>query len=594
MKISNPGYPTTGRPNRSNMLARLALPISLKQDKQVQVVTVTNNLPYSCIIEIKRSETIDSVHYAVLNSKKEKLFYKVAPAGTVLPSFSIYDLNDTKEREVTLAVWPVVNGVEGDPVYYGPIIIDNGRKLGTYDLEVDLKGEDLKYFQLIKPLIEKYYGKAALPGLVRLQPDTHDVYLPSTNTIHLSPSKHNFIHELLHATRKQLLFASKKYQFDQGTEILEEFFSEGVSNLIKDELSDNGLVYGSTQGYNYDFRIQDNALITRDLQSTWGGILVLEHARYFLASEAFHKIAFEYQLMTGRYFAKDFNAKYYGLMQEGLVDPDREIFFSICEQLMPTIEGIACRQWMANQKLFYCSNIPGEKLFMNIRDYNTTTDWAGIARIYFYETFANGSDWINGDTIYNKNGAEVKVRVVRMSDGKEFYNQTHKIAGNKRGFGEVRVYFSSKEESTLITHFKSQEKTNKSGVAEVESGLYEIILSTATIEKRYFRVLGNILVQDRDKLIFATPLSGVNTTVQVTHTNGKDTETVLAAQPFSTNRLCVVAAPFIKDKNCDPGMLQITIDNGVFQKTIHRTIGYGGEYGGHQFWLGELTNTDLV
>jgi len=594
MKILNSGYLTKGRPNRSSMIARLAAPKNFEQDKLIQVVAVTNNLPYSCIIEVKRSETIDGMHYAVLDSKNEKLFYKVAPAGNVLPSLSIHDFKNTTDKEVTLAFWPVVDGIEGEPVYYGPIILDTGRKLGTYDLEVDLKGADLKDFQLIKPLIEKYYGKAALPGLVRLQPDRHDVYLPSTNTVHLSPDKRNFIHELLHASRKQLLFASKQYQFDEGTEILEEFFAEGVANLIKDELSTNDLVYGSTQGYNYDFRIQDNALITQNLQSTWGGILVLEHARYFLASEAYHKIALEYQIKTGRFFGKDFNAKYYGLMQEGLVDPDREMFFSICEQLMPTIEGIDCRKWMANQKLFYCIYVPGDKLFMNIRDYYTTTDWAGIGRIYFYETFANGSDWIDGDTRYNKNGEEVSVQIIRLSDGKVFYNQTHEIAGNKRGFGEIKLYFTAKEESDLMNHFKSQQETGKSNVAEVESGVYEIILSTATTEKRYFRILGNVLVKDRDKLIFATPLSGVNTTVQVTHTDLKGIETVLEPQPFDKNRLCIVPAPFIKDKNCAPGMLRVTVDDGVFQKTIHRNIGYGGGYGGHQFWLGELTNTDFV
>jgi len=325
-----------------------------------------------------------------------------------------------------------------------------------------------------------------------------------------------------------------------------------------------------------------------------GGILVLEHARYFLASEAYHKIALEYQIKTGRFFGKDFNAKYYGLMQEGLVDPDREMFFSICEQLMPTIEGIDCRKWMANQKLFYCIYVPGDKLFMNIRDYYTTTDWAGIGRIYFYETFANGSDWIDGDTRYNKNGEEVSVQIIRLSDGKVFYNQTHEIAGNKRGFGEIKLYFTAKEESDLMNHFKSQQETGKSNVAEVESGVYEIILSTATTEKRYFRILGNVLVKDRDKLIFATPLSGVNTTVQVTHTDLKGIETVLEPQPFDKNRLCIVPAPFIKDKNCAPGMLRVTVDDGVFQKTIHRNIGYGGGYGGHQFWLGELTNTDFV
>lgn len=560
----------------------------------VKVEKVTNNLPYSCIVEIKRPANIDSIRYAILDSNKEKLLYMVAPEEQdVLPSFSIHDLA-TNDKEVTFVVWPVVNGVEGTPTFHKHIRLDTKPKLGTYDLEVDLKGADQLQFQKIKPLLEKYYGKAALPGKVKIQAAASDFYLPATNVIHLSPTKDNFIHELIHASRKQLLFATKNYQFNEQTELIEEFFAEGVANLIKDELSTDGLVYGSTLGYNYDFRIEDNALITQNVQSSTGGINVLELARYYLGSEAFHKMALEYEMKTGRFFAKDFNQRYYAILEQGKVDPDREMFFSICELLLPMIEGISCRQWMADQKLFYCMNIPGDKIFMDMQDYHTTTEWAGIARIYLYETFQNGNDWVHGKKKYKKNGKQVHIKVTRMHDGKEVYNGKPVITGPDNGFGEIKLYFYHKKDSSVMKHFETYNKANNFSyeTIDVKSGLYEIQLTNGATVKRYHRILGGIMDKAKGKLVFATPLSGHNTTVTITHTNKQGKVTKLAPQPFK-KRLCVVNAPFIVNKNCEPGILDIQVDNGFTTHNFKRNIGYGGTYGGHQFWLGELSDVGV-
>lgn len=598
MKSIRANLPVQQRAYRSRTGLSPTTPLSAPPEKLVQVISVTNNLPYSCIAEIKRSKEVDAVHYAIVAADDKRLIYRVVPENNIIPSFSIYDL-DTSDREVMLVVWPVIDGVEGEPVYSGPIALHTGRKLGTYDLEVDLKGEDLALFKKIKPLIEKYYGKAALPGMVKIQPDTHDVYIPDHNVIHLSPSKHNFIHELLHANRKQLLFANKNFHFDETTEILEEFFSEGVSNLIKDELAadTDGLVYGSTLGYNYDFRIEDNALITQNLQSTWGGIRTLENSRYFLGSEAFHKIAMEYQLLTGRFFGKDFNKLYYEHVEKHMMNPDRELFFSLCEHLVPVVEGTPFREWIAKQKLFYCTNIPGEKLFMAIRDYYTSDDWLGVGRINFYETFPNGSDWIDGDKKYNKNGALVNIQVVRMHDGKVCYQEDQPIGDLQDGFGHIQLYFPTKENTPVLNHFTQYDDIAQRNYAviPVEAGLYEIILTAGTHRKRYYRILGDIMVHHRDQLILATPLHGLNTTAQVTHRTISGKETILDPQPFH-NRLCILTAPFIQNKNCEPGFLTIVIDDGFQQTTIQRNIGYGGDYGGHQFWLGELVNAmdDLI
>ena len=588
MDIYQDGLPQEGQPYHSRKLSANTPPVDASTENLIEVIEVTNNLPYSCIIEIRRSDKIDAVHYAIFDSTNKKLIYRVAPKEDIFPSFSIHDLKTT-DKEITLVFWPVVNKIEGKPVYYGPIPVDTKPTLGTYELEADFKLADLKYFQEVKPLIEKYYGKAALPGRVRIQSDTKDVFIPSTNTIHLSPSRNNLIHELLHANRKQLLFASKKYQFHEDTELIEEIFAEGVANQIKDDLAKDGTVHGSTLGYNYDFRIEDNALITQNVQSSWGGIRVLENARYFLGSEAYHKIAIEYFLKTGDAFGKAFNEEYYALMQQGRIDPDREMFLSICEQLMPTIEGINCRQWLANQKLFYCTNIPGKKLFMNLRDYNTDTEWLGVGRIYLYETFDNGSDWVwpKGNQKYASNGKTVTVEVIRMTDGKVFYKEDHVIAGNDLGFGEVKLLFHYKNKSAVLKHFVKSNPT--AGRVKVDAGLYEIRLSAGTIQKSYYRILGDNMYKDRDKIILATPLHGQDTTARLIHTNKKGVKTVIAPVPFK-DRLCTIDVPFIKDTNCEPGILEIEIDDGFSKRTLQRNIGYGGEYGGHQFWLGELTS----
>jgi len=377
-------------------------------ENRIQIKSVLNNLPYSCIVEIIPPENIDRIYYAALNSKGNRLFYKWIYPTEVLPSFSIYDL-DTEETEIQFVCWSTKNNVVGNKSYFGPIKVNPPLQLGTYDLEVAFENPaDLQLYQQVKPLIEKHYGKVALPGVVKIEEAEYDVYLPSLNVIKLSKNRNNLIHELIHAARKQLLFANKAYQFDEETEIIEEFFAEGVSNMIKDELNtmpndylQKGAVYGSTMGYNYDFRIKDKALISQNLQSSWGGILTLENSRYFLASETFHKIALEYFMKTGQYFAKDFNQLYFKHVKHTLENPSRTLFFNLCEALLPTVESTPTKDWLAAKLLFNAQNIKGVKIFMHLNDYITAREWLGITHISLYETFANGSDWVNGNERYN-------------------------------------------------------------------------------------------------------------------------------------------------------------------------------------------------
>ena len=561
----------------------------------IQIKSVLNNLPYSCIIEIIPPTDIDWVYYAALDSKGTKLFYKSEYPTEILPSFSIYDLN-TDEATIQFVCWPVKNEVIGSPSYFGPISLNPNLTLGTYDLEVEFKKPaDIQLFQQVKPLIEKHYGKVALPGIVKIEEANHDVYLPSLNIIKLSKHRNNLIHELIHAARKQLLFANKAYKFDEETEIIEEFFAEGLSNMIKDDLNlmpnnylKEGAVYGSTLGYNYDFRIKDKALVSQNLQSSWGGILTLENSRYFLASETFHKIAIEYFLKTGQYFAKDFNQLYFNHVKHTLENPSRTLFFNLCEALLPMVECTPTKDWLASKLLFNAKIIKGVKIFMHINDYYTAREWLGITHISLYETFANGSEWVNGNERYSMNGKTVKVELIHVATGQIEHVKEYQIPHYENGFGSIKLYFHHLAVSQDTEYFQRQDKASniESFGIKIGTGLYQIRLSAENITKSYYRIMGQAMFDNKDKIMIANPFkTGKDVNFQLLHINKKGVETFVDTHEFS-ELLGVAEVPFINNKNCEPGILHIMVNGGGLQQNFQRNIGYGGDYGGHQFLIG--------
>ena len=564
----------------------------------IKIKQVINYLPYTCIVHLDYPDDIDWIYYAAQDSQGNKLFYKSEYPTKVLPSFTAAELN-TEEKEFQFVCWPVKNDVVGSPSYYGPVPIHVPFYLGTYDLEVDFKKEsDIKLFEQVKPILEKHTGKAAIPGRVSIKEAAHDVYLPSINVINLSADRRNIVHELVHANRKQALFANKKFKFDEETEMIEEFFAEGLSNMIKDELNrtipndylPEGAVYGSTIGYNYDFRIKDPSLPTQNLQSSFGGILTLENSRYFLASEAFHKIALEYKIKQGKYFAKDFNRIYYDLVQETLEDPSKEMFFSICEQLIDTVELKPTRQWLEDQLLLNATIVPGEKIFMEITDYYASKEWIGIASINLYETFPNGSDWSDGNQRYNKNGETVTVELTNLASGDIVYNTVHTIADYPNGFGAIKLYFYYLDESPTLTHFTDQDaqyKIKSTPIQVKESGLYQIKLTSANATRIYYHLLGPCMQEDRGKLVISNPYQLCQSfSAQLIHYGRNGVKTILEPKEF-TAQYGAFEAPFIKNTNCEPGILQIMVNSGGMQQNFQRNIGYGSRYGGHHFLVGQ-------
>ena len=101
------------------------------------------------------------------------------------------------------------------------------------------------------------------------------------------------------------------------------------------------------------------------------------------------------------------------------------------------------------------------------------------------------------------------------------------------------------------------------------------------------------MFEARDKIMISNPFTkGIPTKIQLTHINRDKEKTVVPAQSLE-NHLAVFDVPFIKDKNCEPGILQIQVNVGGFCQNFQRNIGYGGPYGGHQFLVGADLNDFL-
>lgn len=578
---------------KGNFLPQAPKPGRLVKPKSIiEIISVKNHLPTSCVIEIKCPPGIDFVYYALLDANGKRLFYKSAYPCTVLPAFNRSEI-ETDDQEVKFVCWPVKKQVVGSPSYFGPIPLKAKLRLGSYPLEVDFKGRDQEHFEIIQPVLQKHYGGAALPGKVKVEEDRFDIYLPALDTIRLSADRRNLVHELVHASRKQMLFAMKQGKYSETTEMIEEFFAEGVANMVKDEINQEendllptGQVYGSTHGYNYDFRIKDEALITENLQSTAGGILVLENARYYLASEAFHKVALEYNMTTGKHFGAEFNKRYYRRLTRTNEDPSKEMFYTICKSMMKSIEGLSTRKWLDQQMIFNCRYEPGEKIFLDIDDYHMHDEWLGICMLYNYETFPNGSDWAHGKRRYSRNGRALQIELKHIDSGETYFSQKCKISDYPNGFGQVKLYFHHKPDSPGVAHFVPQDQAANIQplVVQVRSGLHEIRISSKNKTKVYYRILGEAMHLHRNQLMFARLDREKTAAIKLRHLDRNRQERSTRMQKFKGS-LAVVETDWVQQDNCCPGILQVAYRKGETVRLLQRNIGYGGRHGGMQFLL---------
>ena len=115
------------KPPRSYRVQRMTAAQPVTQT--LRILTVTNNLPYGCIVEVEVSAQVDAIYYALQESRDStrKLLFNSANAPTTsvsssstakrkitLPAFSIHDFTYTNQAELWLVCWPVHRTATGE------------------------------------------------------------------------------------------------------------------------------------------------------------------------------------------------------------------------------------------------------------------------------------------------------------------------------------------------------------------------------------------------------------------------------------------------------------------------------------------------
>ncbi len=515
-----------------------------------KIVEVQNNLPYSCIVrfELKDPMSVDWVYYAVtsvmdgeavLKLSKKYIFQALGKHERSTISFAVDALPLKEgEKEIVLSLWSMKDNKNGTVVQQ-KLKTNNVQKLGKYDTRFSFKKDSgfapeqiaayQEKFRFLLPLVEKVYGKSALPATIEIgRTQRIELYVPSRNTLSLKDETENLVHEWIHAQRKQLLFAcDKNWCYDENTEMMEEMFAMGASvEVIHLAMqSEEGKVFfppnkrhNSILGWDYDFRINKN-LITTNLQSSQGG-MELDLERYQLVQVAYEKLNVAYQQAHQGYFSHTFNTVYYALLeQDQNLRPTKELFYQIIEQLLPKVEGLPARKWLDQQELFDCRILKGVKTWMYAYNYFLHSEYICNLKFYLYETFENGSEWAQGKKLHSLNKEKLQIKITNLSSGTTHFNSTLPLTPSVnppdyQNFSSVRINLTTKEvlaDSYLIQlakyNYDYDNRIQTINLSIQESGLYQIEIHNAThnVTQKYYRILGNTVQENRGCLFIAFP-----------------------------------------------------------------------------------------
>jgi len=171
----------------------------------------------------------------------------------------------------------------------------------------------------------------------------------------------------------------------------------------------------------------------------------------------------------------------------------------------------------------------------------------------------------------------------------------HAIPQYQSGFGAIKLYFCYKDDSPGVEHFQRQdvERNITSSIIKVKSGLYGIHLTSENASRSYYRMMGECMYEGRSKILIANPYFNKDSThIQLVHHDRTGKKTLIKAQPMK-DQMCAIENPLVKNKNCEPGILQIQVNAGGIQQNFQRNIGYGGTHGGQQFLIGAEPRTFL-
>jgi hypothetical protein len=450
------------------------------------------------------------------------------------------------------------------------------------------------------PVLRDLYGPPATNYTVSLVRDLRyaasAVFCPSSDEIHAGDNVtyQLLTHELVHAWRRDRnLSSGPQWQFDPTLSGFEEGFAQAVSYEAMTEFARRypsfGLaqrVYQSSNEWDYDFQNVPE-LRTRDFWSDSGGML-LYWTRYEMAAAAIEKIEREH---PG--FHRAFNAEYFRRLNANpSLTASRDLVKDIVRTVAPTIEGRPAALWIDQQYIFDCADHPGKKIWLSTQHYPAPADYFIFSRVFFYETFPNGSDWaqpngtggyeyhhLNGSpgaaTLHSGNGSVVwqsALRITPTENAPAYY-----------GFGNDNVSLTTQATNLPWPGGDS----SRFATSLLPFDLYRLNIqftSGTTVASDSWRVIGEPLRNAAG--IFGGIVGATGGTISLKH-RGHAAEPpvpVVNGVFLATPSWASQPHPETSSVDTDPGVVDVTyVDAAGDTYTDVRVIGYGSAHGNQAF-----------
>ena len=450
------------------------------------------------------------------------------------------------------------------------------------------------------PVLRDLYGPPSTSYTVSLVRDlrytTSATFFSSTDAIHVGDNVtyQLLTHELVHAWRRdQILSSGPLWQFDPTLSGFEEGFAQAVSYEAMTEFARRypsfGLtqrVYQSSNEWDYDFQNVPE-LRTRDFWSDSGGML-LYWTRYEMAAAAIAKIEEEH---PGFYRA--FNAEYFfRLHLDPLLTASRDLVKDIVRTVAPTIEGRPAAQWIDQQNIFDCADYPGKKVWLSTQHYPAPADYFIFNRVFFYETFPNGSDWTSangagGYDYYSLNGSS-GAATLHASSGSVVWQSALRITPTENppaynGFGNEDVNLTT--QATNLPWPGGDSSRYVTSLLPFD--LYRLNIqftSGTTVTSDSYRVVGAPIRNAAG--IFGGIVGANGGTISLNHRSHPAEPSVPVVNGVfrATPSWASQAHPETASVDTDPGVVDVTyVDAAGNTYTDVRVIGYGSAHGNQTF-----------
>jgi hypothetical protein len=450
------------------------------------------------------------------------------------------------------------------------------------------------------PVLRDLYGPPATTYTVSLVRDLRytasAVFFPSTDEIHVGDNVtyQLLTHEFVHAFRRdRVLSSGPQWQFDPTLSGFEEGFAQAVSYEAMTEFARRyptfGLsqqIYQSSNEWDYDFQNVPE-LRTRDFWSDSGGML-LYWTRYEMAAAAIAKIEREH---PG--FHQAFNAEYFRrLNADPGLTPSRDLVKDIVRTVAPTIEGRPTSQWIDQQNVLDCADHAGKKVWLSTQHYPAPADYFIFNRVFFYETFPNGSDWASpngagGYDYYRLNGS-TGAATLRASGGSVVWQTALQITPTENpptynGFGNEDVNLTTQATNLPWPGGDS----SRYATSLLPFDLYRLnvqFTAGTTVTNDSYRVIGAPIRNAAG--IFGGIVGANGGTISLNHRSHppESPVPVVSGVFWAAPSWASQAHPETGTVDSDPGVVDVTyVDAAGNTYTDVRVIGYGSAHGNQTF-----------